>query len=369
MTTPRPEWPNLTGHELLLRLAGRIPDRALADARRMLADGETAPAIALVADVVAEYEIPLTASELLAIRELTGDAGALSQARPVADPPALSVAFTEIDEYGEVRRDELDEAMVAAAESHGTGLTGLWRSWRYPFIDGLDDADDAPPAARASVLLDPDHPDQLHRVYVAQVEEPAMIERLSGDLLDAAAGQAGVEVITLAGEPPPYQAAALAQSMLVWATVSAAEFEVARVFDFADPVTGPGFAPGHAVIDDEEEREQLLGYLHAGIPVLITTAGHADILDSSVGAVVPTSFRTDGEWIWTDSVEYYLSRHGLAPDARLLARIRAQFARGEIVPDTDQDTAIRAADFLLHPPAEQARTAVWFPGEHPAERT
>lgn len=65
-------------------------------------------------------------------------------------------------------------------------------------------------------------------------------------------------------------------------------------------------------------------------------------------------FRTDGEWIWTDTVEYYLSRHGLAPDAQLTAHIEARLRRGQTVPGTEQDTAIRAAAFLLHPPANQA---------------
>jgi len=145
------------------------------------------------------------------------------------------------------------------------------------------------------------------------------------------------------------------------AGVKEPEFRVARVFDFADPVTGPGFAPGHAVIDDPARRDRLAGYLRGGHPVLMTTMRMNDVVDPAAGPAVPASFRTDGEWIWTDSVEYYLSRHGLAPDAELTAHIEAQIDRGQTVPDTDRDTAIRAADFMLHPPAGQARTAVWSP--------
>jgi hypothetical protein len=140
------------------------------------------------------------------------------------------------------------------------------------------------------------------------------------------------------------------------------EFWVARVFDFADPVTGPGFAPGHAVIGDLAERERLAVYLRGGYPVLMTTMRMNDVVDPAAGAAVPGSFRTDGEWIWTDTVEYYLSRHGLAPDAQLTAHIEARIACGQTVPDTDRDTAIRAADFMLHPPAGQARTSAWSPG-------
>jgi hypothetical protein len=144
--------------------------------------------------------------------------------------------------------------------------------------------------------------------------------------------------------------------------VTEPEFKLAKVFDFADPESGPGFAPDHAVIDDPAERERVLEYLRGGVPALMTTAAMDDILDPDAGAVVPMSFRTDGEWIWTDSVVYYLSRHGLAPDAQLAAHIDEMCAQGVTVPDTDTDTATRAADFLLNPPAEQAAPAVWFPG-------
>jgi hypothetical protein len=135
-----------------------------------------------------------------------------------------------------------------------------------------------------------------------------------------------------------------------------------RVFDLADPVTGPGFAPDHPVIDDPAERGQLLAYLYGGHPVLTTTATLDDIVDPQSGAEVPTSFRTDGGWIWTDSVQYYLDHYGLAPDAELTTHIRAQIDRGQLLPDTDQETVIQAADFLLNPPSPEAPEEIWFPG-------
>jgi hypothetical protein len=145
------------------------------------------------------------------------------------------------------------------------------------------------------------------------------------------------------------------------------EFRVARVFDFADPQTGPGFAPGHPVIGDLARRSRLAGYLRGGHPVLVTTMRMNDVVDPAAGPAVPASFRTDGAWIWTESVEYYLSWHGLAPDADLTAHIEAQLDRGLTVPDTNRDTATRAAEFMLHPPADQARTAVWSPSAGPAD--
>lgn len=397
MTTTSPQRADMTGHELLLRMAGRIPDQTLAQARRMLADGTTGPAIALVAELLAVTPLVLTGAELAAIRDLTSDAGALPGVQPVAEPPVLQFGFSEFDQDGEAGRDEIDEALVAVAEAHGSGLTGIWRTWRYYQPDnsmggGADtpadlegaagqevqagqdnqaDEDSRDSAGRGRVIpgvtLAIDYEEDIfrpHRVYVVQVDDPAMILGLAADLLGAVpdAAEAGIEIITLGAEPPPYQRAALAGSLLLWAIVTGPEFAIARVFDFADPVTGPGFAPDHPVIDDPDRRDRLLAYLRGGYPVMMTTSTMDDVLDEGAGAVVPASFRTDGEWIWTDTVVYYLDRHGLAPDAELTAYIEGQLGRGRLVPGTNQEIAVRAADFLLHPPPAQTRTAVWFPG-------
>jgi hypothetical protein len=350
----------MTGHELLLRLAGRIPDWTLAHARRMLADSAVSSAIALVASLLTQAPVPLTADELAAIRDLAGDPDALPSVQPVGEIPELRFDFSELDDYyGDVGHDDLDEALLEVAEARSEGLVGIWRSWRYMM---LDDEPSATPAA--------DDPDGPHRVYIIQVEDPAMIHELSADLLDAVpdSAGAGVEIITLGDELFPYQRAALNESLLLWAAITEPEFVVARVFDFADPVTGPGFAPDHPVIDDPAERGPLLTYLYGGHPVLTTTATLDDIVDPQSGAEVPTSFRTDGEWIWTDSVQYYLDHYGLAPDAELTAHIRAQIDCGQLLPGTDQETAIRAADFLLNPPSPEAPEAVWFPGDGAADR-
>jgi hypothetical protein len=331
MTGPPPDGPGLAGHELLLRLAGRIPDDGLARARRLLAGGDVRGAVSAVARWLAAEPVPLLAAELAAIRALAGDPGALPGYPPEPAVPALPFAFSALDGHGEVGRDALDDAVAAVAEGHRAA--GLWRSWRYP-LDGPGD-----------------DPDQAYRVYLAQVEDAGMIADLTRDLLRAVddTGRTGTEVILLSVEPPPYQALALAASMLLWASPAEPEFGLAAVFDFADPVSGPGFAPDHAVVDDPDERARILAYLGAGVPVLMTTVAMPDVLDPAAGAVVPANFRTDGEWIWTDTVGYYLSRHGLAPEARLTEHIGAMLARGQTTPAVDDETAGRAADFLLNP--------------------
>jgi hypothetical protein len=365
MTTAPPGGAGMTGHELLLRLAGRINDDLLANTRRQLAGGDVRGAVITVANWLASERAPLLAGEVAAIRVLTADPGALSAVRPAPDFPELPFAFNEVDPFGEVERDAMDEAVAAVAEGHGAA--GLWRSWRYR----LDDPD----APEATVTVNPDDPEQAYRVYVVQVEQASVIPALSRDLLQAVddSGRAGTEVILLGDEPPPYQDMALAESMLLWASQSGPEFELAAVFDFADPVSGPGFAIDHSVLDDPDDLEQVLAYLSSGVLVLATTATMDDVLDPDAGGVVPANFRTDGEWIWSDAVEYYLSRYRLAPEAGLDEHIRAKLSRGEIMPLVDEDTAGRAADFLLNPPPPdpqdaEAQEPVWFPGQSAAER-
>ncbi|WP_414945463.1 hypothetical protein [Amycolatopsis sp. cmx-11-32] len=136
------------------------------------------------------------------------------------------------------------------------------------------------------------------------------------------------------------------------------EFTLARVFDLIDPATGPGFAPGHPRVDDEEERRALVAYLSGGTPVLVTPTLMDDVVDPARKAVVPSNFLTDGEWIWTDTVTYYLEHHGLAPEPGLLSRIRAG---GGVVDPVTPETVRRAAGFVLEPPGPERRP-VWSQG-------
>src|SRR5258708_40059470 len=105
---------DISGHDLLLRMAGRISDLTLAQARRMLADGQAKSAIALVADLLTATPMVLTADELAAIRDLAGDAQALPGTQPAAEPPKLYFGFSELDQDGEVGRGALDEALEAS---------------------------------------------------------------------------------------------------------------------------------------------------------------------------------------------------------------------------------------------------------------
>jgi hypothetical protein len=128
---------------------------------------------------------------------------------------------------------------------------------------------------------------------------------------------------------------------------------MARVFDTVDPATGPGFAPGHRLVADQADRDGLLAYLRGSAVLLHTTARLDDVVDRSRRGAVPASFRTDGHWVWTDTVAYYLEAHGLEPDPDLAAHIRAH---GYQPPEVTEAGLRRAMEAVRRPVARPAWT-------------
>lgn len=102
-----------------------------------------------------------------------------------------------------------------------------------------------------------------------------------------------------------------------------AEVRIARLFDGFDERTGPYFAPERFAIDDPDERARIADYLRGGTILVRSTALDPDMVDPSRGTAVPASFRTDGAWIWSDGLMYYVEHHGVAPPAEFVARIVA----------------------------------------------
>jgi hypothetical protein len=362
MSTTRPEPSDVAVHEFVQLLAGWVPDEELAAVRRRLASQPSAAAAAAVAMVI-EHDVPLTAEGVETARSLAGQPGAADDVQPVACYPRLPFWFSEFDPNGALAGDDLDQVMAEAARARRAWIAGVWRAWRLPLDDSRE------PAAGDQR----GDPGQAHRVYLVQVTGRPAAPGLAGELQAAldGLGDAGVEVIALDTALRPYQAAALEGSALLWVAQDEAQpsdrddgppFKIARVFDFAKPDTGPGFHPGHRVVTGSAERDRVLQYLHSGTLVLHTTARARDVLDPDAGQVVPTSFRTDGEWIWTDTVAYYLEQHGLAPDEDLAAHIEARWQAGDADAETDDETAMAAANFLLHPPEQYARKPAWSPG-------
>jgi hypothetical protein len=123
--------------------------------------------------------------------------------------------------------------------------------------------------------------------------------------------------------------------------------QVAKVYDGVRE-TGPYFDVDRRRIADPAERERIVGFLRSGALVMRTTGRDTDRIEPERGRVVPLSFRTDGHWVWSDALGYYLDAHGVAPEPEFLQHIAAAGYRAE-----DPDEEARRQAVLAVSPAPQ----------------
>ncbi|MFG2042316.1 hypothetical protein [Dactylosporangium sp. NPDC048998] len=320
-------------HHVLLRVAGWAPDEIVCTAREWLAQGRATEVARTVVFLALAGRIPMTPVDLdvleavlrddAANHDLLADLDVLTAAEPwwyAMSPVYLKRHGEEPEDVPhslDLTTDPADVhqlgAVDAAAVAAVTGIEvdgrveGLWRAWRFP------------------VAPSPWPPPR--RLYLVQAADPEPLPMLTAALQRALAlaGEAvpQVEAFTDADDLPPYQRMALAHSALLWTTRPTKPIRIAELFDPVDEVGGPGFAADRPRLDGRE-RGDVLAYLEAASAVLTTTALMDDVVDGRRRGVVPMSIRTDGEWIWTDAVSYYLRNYGLAPDSELLQHIRTR---------------------------------------------
>jgi hypothetical protein len=168
-------------------------------------------------------------------------------------------------------------------------------------------------------------PKRIYLVLVDRVSRPAVVE-VCGAVQAAlvAAGEADPQVETFTEDDllPDYHATALRRSALLWAPAHRTPIRLAPAFDPIHEAGGPGFADTHAVLADQE-RYDVLAYLGAAPSLVVLSVQMDDVVDPRGEEKVPINFRTDGSWVWSESVSYYLDRYGLAPAPDLLDHIRA----------------------------------------------
>ncbi|MBT0768150.1 hypothetical protein KIH74_04405 [Kineosporia sp. J2-2] len=342
-----PETPDLDDwHHLLLRMAGALPDEAISDARAWLAEGAVQDVASVVAFAAVARQTPVwdldtlvlldeleragdqveALSDLVVTQDVADASGAWAFA-PVrvrteveaeTETPVLDLTAVRPDpddeDDGDDGADRIDRAAVQAVQDESE-VVALWRAWRVP--------------AAAHARFGPVSPDS-RRVYLVAARVSAdgalagLAARLQLRLLAAGEDDPQVEVWPEGGGLPPYQSAAWLRSALLWAREPGPVLRLARSFDAVRSQEGPQFDPGHPRIEETAEIARLLEYLGGAALVLASDVTMPDVLEPGSGAVVPLSLRTDGTWIWSDSVAYYLERYGLSPEPELWEHLRAQ---------------------------------------------
>ncbi|MCK9878369.1 hypothetical protein MXD59_21785 [Frankia sp. Ag45/Mut15] len=99
-------------------------------------------------------------------------------------------------------------------------------------------------------------------------------------------------------------------------------FKIAKLFDGTRD--GTPFVSDRPALPAGSERSKLLAYLDGGAVVLRAAGRSVDRLDASRGKSVPIAFHTDGEWVWSASVAYYLEEHELPPEPEFLHYLRSR---------------------------------------------
>ncbi|MEU4643324.1 hypothetical protein [Micromonospora sp. NPDC023814] len=311
-------------HLLLLGLAGRMSDDAIARCRGLLADRRLTDVRDELIGAVLGEGAPLFPGEVDLLEEALGVTGEtverLSGIEITENEVPVGYRFAESTSG----TDRKDRAVIRSTVAL-VGARGLWRSRRLAAAGGA-----SPDAGR---------------VYLVEADEDADLVAITGEIQRALGtigrDQPRVEVYPTGLDLPDYHRLARAHGKLLWSREPDPGVRVAVLFDAVDPPLGPRFRPDHPRAEQEAQAE-LMDYLRRGKALLLTTGRLVDVVDHTRGRVVPTSYRTDGRWVWSDATTYYLESHGLLPDPDLVTHIRAQRHTAPVVDDVGMHRAMLA---------------------------
>jgi hypothetical protein len=125
---------------------------------------------------------------------------------------------------------------------------------------------------------------------------------------------------------------------------------LAAVFDGADASAVPWFSPRRLRIPEPSRRRRLAEYFTQGHLVLRSPGRGPDPLDPGSGPVLPLNYRTDGVWIWSEALAYYLLQRGVAPELELLCHIEEQGYR--LPSAVPADVLVQASRVPMAPPPQ-----------------
>jgi hypothetical protein len=332
-------------HQMLLRLAGRVPDGLMTQSRAWLAHGELSAMAHSLAHVITSQYVVLAEPDTALLSALLSEANidpaglaplTLGDFDPFPSYTFAAEAPLEMQPGGATRSpgaESMDQSAVEAVAAEPSAM-GVWRAWRFPSSGAS-----WPPPRRVFV------------VEVRVLDDLGAAVRIQERLAAAGEVDPQVEIYQSGRQIPAYQEFARSSGELLWAAADDPGIQLAAVFDEFDSETGPSFHGNHPSLADSE-AEKVADYLYEGEPLLITPGLMDDVVDTSREYCVPMSLRTDGTWIWNEAAAYYAEEHRLQPDAELLAHIRAS---DYTVPAVDGVVVHRAIQVLHESASEELR--------------
>jgi hypothetical protein len=97
---------------------------------------------------------------------------------------------------------------------------------------------------------------------------------------------------------------------------------LARVFEGRDTHGRPVLGTDRQALTDAEERRLVVGFLDGGVVLLAGGPLVPDELDPDRPPVVPLGYATDGVWVWSAQLRYYVAEYGVSPEPEFLTHIR-----------------------------------------------
>ncbi|MEU3647791.1 type VII secretion system-associated protein [Lentzea sp. NPDC034063] len=129
--------------------------------------------------------------------------------------------------------------------------------------------------------------------------------------------------------------------------------ELARPFDVIEDGKGTWYRP----MIGSREQVLVLRYLESA-PVVLSSRGSAkDLFTGGDDLVVPLAYRTDGRWVWPESVSYHLREHEIPPSMELVDHIRQQRYEIPVVPEIAK---ARAAALSMGRPFDEKQVEAAF---------
>ncbi|MQA25561.1 MAG: hypothetical protein GEU94_08820, partial [Micromonosporaceae bacterium] len=98
-------------------------------------------------------------------------------------------------------------------------------------------------------------------------------------------------------------------------------FRFAAIVDGVSDDGEPVLSPSRARVDDQDERQRISGYLDSGEVIQYVNGFASDMFEPERGLVAPMHTFTDGRWVWSADMAYYLSTYGIAPEPDFLDAI------------------------------------------------
>lgn len=97
---------------------------------------------------------------------------------------------------------------------------------------------------------------------------------------------------------------------------------------------------------DEASAAQLSDYMDAGAILMRTTLLRPDIFSNDDTPKVPSSMRTDGEFVWSDATSYYVRHYQVSPGEEFLQHAESLGFRVPSI--SDAEAASLAQDLRQH---------------------